>query len=151
MDVFGFKKRSGADPGHAEAVEDCAAFLSGHLAERLLERREAVPVWAWVNLLAHGTYDELLREIATSQKRDWQRSRAYSAAEVVAIADGPGPLVMLQEAVLGPLELSFAASSDVRWWDPSQLARHVNAALAVHRAVEHHPSRTYLRGGRFSS
>jgi hypothetical protein len=151
MAVFGFKKRSGADPSHGEAVEDCAAFLSGHLAERLLERRESVPVWAWINLLAHGTYEELLREIAGSQKRDWLRSRAYLAAEVVAVADGPGPLLVLQEAVLRPLELSFAASSDVRWWGPSQLARHVNAALAVHRAVEHHPSRTYPPGGRFSS
>lgn len=151
MAVFGFKRRSGADPSNGEAVEDCAAFLSGHLAERLLERREAVPVWAWVNLLAHGTYDELLREIATSQQRDWQRSRAYLAAEVVAIADGPGPLLMLQEAVLRPLELSFAASSDVRWWDPSQLARQVNTALAVHRAVERHPSHTYPPGGQFSS
>ena len=151
MGVFARKRRRSAAASDHETADDCAAFLSGHLAERLLERGTATPVWVWVNLLAHGTYEELLCEGAATRVTDWQRSRAYLAAEVVAVARDPGPLLTLQESVLRPLELGLAASSDVSSWDPSQLASHVNAALAAHRAVEHNHARTCPPGGRFSA
>jgi hypothetical protein len=152
--TFGRKKRTDSDPDHGaaeSAVEDCAAFLSGHLAEYLFDHHKAIPAWAWVNLLAHGTYEDLLGELASTQSREWTRSRAYLAAEVVAIATNPTSLHNLQETVLRPLELSFASSSDVRQWSPSQLARHVNAALTAYRAGEEGAARACRYEGRHSA
>ena len=150
---FGRKKGGDSDADHGppgSAAEDCAAFLSGHLAEYLSDHHKAIPVWAWVNLLAHGTYEELVREIASTQDRELSRSRAYLAAEVVAIAPDPASLLALQETVLRPLELSFASSSDVRQWSPRQLARHVNAALTAYRAAGGSTARACRNEGRFS-
>ena len=154
MSFLGRKKGTGDSKptGPAgSAVEDCASFLSGDLVEYLLAKHKAIPVWAWVNLLAHGTYEQLLGEISSTQDREWSRLRAYLAAEVVAIATDPTSLLVLQETVLRPLELSLASTSDVRQWSPSQLARHVNAALTVYRTVGANAARAGRSEARFTS
>jgi hypothetical protein len=52
------------DPAARELVASCEAFVNGRYAELLIEHERAVPVWAWVNRLAHGT-DSQLRETVT--------------------------------------------------------------------------------------
>ena len=44
-----------------EMVGECEAFLLGRYVEHLESRSLAVPVWAWTNVLAHGTSDDLRR------------------------------------------------------------------------------------------
>ncbi len=41
--------------------EECEAFLEGVYAEQAATWGWAVPAWAWVNILAHGTPDDLRR------------------------------------------------------------------------------------------
>lgn len=153
MALFGSKWSSESDQPRPAVVADCEAFLLGHLAEWLVDQGSGVPVWAWVNLLAHGSYEELRSEVSAQPGgrfgvRDWKRSRAYLAAEVLAIADGTGPLLTLQEAALRPLECELAESPEVNRWSPSTLASHVNTALAAQRALEHNPMSPVRREGR---
>jgi hypothetical protein len=140
--LFGFRKNSDAGQLERDVVNDSEAFLLGHLAERFMQQGSDIPAWAWLNLLAHATYDELRSEVTAEPMehlgvRNWQRLRAYLATEVLAIADGPGTLLALQESVLRSLELEVAASSEAKWWIPSEVASHVNAALAARRPFGH--------------
>jgi hypothetical protein len=84
-----------------------------------------VPVWAWVNLLAHGSEDEL-RAVRDAPPRlwsdEWQQARRLLAAEVLLLAEELGTLREVQDKVLIPMELSLAASRDAATWRPRQLA-----------------------------
>lgn len=122
-------------PPRGSLASEAEAFLRGELAERLEERGAPTPVWAWTNVLAHGTEDALRR--ATAQQwpgavanATWHRVRAFLATEVLAVARRRGPLATLQRTVLVPLELDLAARPGVRRWGPRQLAGAVEVALA---------------------
>jgi hypothetical protein len=55
------RRRSGdrSEAIFRELVEDCEAFLAGRLVEFLERRKALVPAWAWTNLLAHGSVEQL--------------------------------------------------------------------------------------------
>jgi hypothetical protein len=131
-------RRHGRSPG-PELVGDCEAFLAGHVVERIEERAAGeVPVWAWTNLLAHGTDRDLRNECTVLRARlvptagKWREARSFLAAEVIDLADDCGPLAKVQRAVLVPLELEFACE-DVAGWGPRQWVTSVEAALSQHR------------------
>ena len=77
----------------AELVRDGEAFLVGSLAERIQSRAGTVPVWAWTNLLAHGTAEGLRSESARAgpgwgaPARPWRQARSYLATEVLHCAE----------------------------------------------------------------
>jgi hypothetical protein len=127
----------------AELVADCEAFLLGRYAERLSELGAPVPVWAWTNLLAHGSEDDLRAAAASlgaAGSGAWHSARARIAEELLA-ATGPGiSIAGLQAAVLAPLEVSLAAREEVDRWDRRTWLATVRAALRSYRSYR--PSRT---------
>jgi len=121
-------------------VADSEAFLLGHLAEEIDRRQKRVPVWAWTNLLAHGSEEDLHAERQAPRIRQsvsgdrWRAARSYLAEEV-DLAERCGPLTALQHKVLVPLELELASSAEVDWWGPGQWVNAVRARLAVYRLL----------------
>lgn len=119
-----------------EIVTECEAFLQGRLVESLEMRAESIPVWAWTNLLAHGSAQALRVEGARTcprgngPQREWQLARSFLAAEVLSCAELQGSLAELQGAVLVPLELKLASTKEVAAWRPGRWAATVERALA---------------------
>lgn len=111
------------------------AFLSGRYVDWLLASGNWVPGWAWVNSLAHGTVEELLRLTAPNAlhpSRDfseWRRLIGGLADDLLALAPDDATLTSLQTRALVPLELHLAQ----QWWaqvmSPCDLAVLVTTAL----------------------
>lgn len=117
-------------------IEDCEQFLAGSYAEHVAVTGGRVPVWAWVNLLAHGTETDLRAAAAPRPPAepitDWERARGFLAGEVLAATDGSGGVSGLggvQQSALVPLELDLAADPSVERWRPGQMVAAVLAAL----------------------
>jgi len=111
-------------------VGDCEAFLTGRIAERIERRSGCVPAWAWMNLLAHGTEEELRAECGTSRPPwtpVWRQARSYLAGEVLDFADACGSLSEIQLRVLAPVEL--ALTSPPVGYDPRKWVLTVMTAL----------------------
>ena len=126
---FGRRRRQKAD--ERRLVKECAAFLDGKFAESAVPAGELVPVWAWINLLAHGTEEQLRREILMpAGVDDWHRARALLAARLLTGADaGDTSLAMIQRNVLVPLELEVM-SSRIAYRRAPQLVIGVLSALS---------------------
>jgi hypothetical protein len=115
----------------AGMVEECEAFIDGRAAELAGARGAPVPVWAWMNLLAHGTEDDLRYEATAPPGSDrWRQARAFVAAELVdRIDSGRVSLAEFQRDVLMPLELDVMSCRAADQWSPGQLAGGLLAAL----------------------
>lgn len=105
------------EPVETGIAAECSAFLSGGYADYLVTFGRPVPVWAWVNLLAHGTA-EMLRSNAetvdiarmTHPSGDWNEACCYLAGEVLhAVDSGLVSLHRLQMETLIPLETLLAS------------------------------------------
>ena len=132
-------------PGEGtELVAECEAVLCGRYAEHLEERQRRVPAWAWVNLLAHGTAEDLQTANALggqARTQRWRAARAYLAGEVLGTAEqGIATLGDLQRDVVVPLELQLASSERTSALTPSELVASVLAALDAHQRAQHHRS-----------
>lgn len=120
----------------AELVSDCEAFLLGRYAERLSNRGLRVPVWAWTNLLAHGSETDLrsaAASLGTAGTGAWHAARARLAGELLSASGPHRPLAELQGTVLAPLELSLAGRDAVERWDRRTWLETVRAALRSYR------------------
>ena len=114
--------------------QECEAFLDGTLAEYWDDRGVAVPVWAWTNLLAHGTEGLITETVARPYRnrrfsRSWRIARSYLAAEIFDLVDPEYTLEDMQAAVLLPIELEMAASPEVSRWSPRQWVDAVDDAI----------------------
>lgn len=104
-------------------AQECEAYLSGTLAEFWEQRGTAVPVWAWTNLLAHGS-ESLIHDslYGTSKRRrtgrSWRTARSYLAYHVLDLTWEDIALEELQSTILLPLELELAAHPEVERWTP---------------------------------
>lgn len=121
----------------AELVDDCRAFFQAQLAEHFEQRHQSVPVWAWTNLLAHGSEQDLRSDQTLPEQQlafdgQWHRARSYLAAELLALAGRSCPLVDLQRDVLVPLELDLASRPEVNGWSPPQWVSCVETAVYKH-------------------
>ena len=58
--MFHFRDRLKETLCEHELVLECEAFLSGRYAQHLAELDLPVPVWAWMNTLAHGSSDQIM-------------------------------------------------------------------------------------------
>jgi hypothetical protein len=117
---------------------ECEAYLTGRYVEALEEHSEAVPAWAWTNLLAHGTEEDLLAEAiadrtGTVASRRWRAARAYLAVELIEATDRGASLSGLQKDVLVPLELMLASRAEAGRWDHRHWVDVVLKELAQHR------------------
>ena len=77
--------------GSSILAMECGAFLDGTLAEYWDERGVVVPVWAWTNLLAHGT-EELMGEMRrpslsqpVGRVCSWRIARSHLAYEILEL------------------------------------------------------------------
>jgi hypothetical protein len=100
------------------------AFVQGHYAEHCLSLGEAVPEWAWLNLLAHGTTHELRHHSQVGRTGDlWHQARAFMADEIVDhVERRQVPLERFQKDVLVPLELDSIACQTTSHWTPGGFA-----------------------------
>ena len=118
--------RHRADEGDEEVdelVSESEDVLRGSYAERLLQARSPIPPWAWLNLLAHGTLNQL-RALARQPAPQWvwPRARWFLVGEVLDVVDsGASSLRTLQREVLVPLELCTSGVAD--GWGPVELVR----------------------------
>jgi hypothetical protein len=113
---------------------ECEAFLDGTLAEYWDDKGMDVPVWAWMNMLAHGSARRIGECVLRPSRprpasRSWRVARSYLAYEVLDLTDLEFTLAELQSTVLVPLELEMAARADVAAWTPRQWVDLVEDAL----------------------
>lgn len=118
-------------------VEECAAFLSGHLAEVAPASGSRSP-WVFTNLLAHGSEDELRAERSRAPQTLWEAARVRLAAGVLEVARTCGPLIDLQRELLVPLELDLASDPETARWEPQRLVVRVSDALNRYRLAHEH-------------
>jgi len=116
---------------------ECEAFLGGALAEYWDDKGVEVPVWTWMNLLAHGDARQLGECVLPSGRprqaaRSWRAARSYLAYVVLDLTDLEFTLTDLQASVLIPLELEMAARDDVWGWTARQWVDLVEDALRTH-------------------
>ena len=126
--------RHHSDPEADELIAGCEAFLDGSYAEHLRRAGVPVPAWAWLNLIAHGTLDEL-RALATGPVPPsvWPRARWFLAGEVVdAVESGWCSLAGLQRDVLIPLEQRAMVGDTASRWGPGDLARRTREVVHGH-------------------
>ena len=119
-----------------ELTRECQAFLDGQFVDYLADRDEDVPVWAWTNLLAHGTQEEL-RLAVTRHAMDWEvvsrpwlEARAYVAGEVLEATQRGEPLCRVQRTRLIPLELRLASDYASDELTPADWVSMVLAAIS---------------------
>jgi hypothetical protein len=120
-------------------IEECESFLAGVFVERCEARGEPVPVWAWMNVLAHGT-DAELRAAAENRSGsdEGHQALAFVAGELVdLIDDGVLDLETFQRGVLVPLELDVIACPATSGWSASQLVSALLRALPMRSSHRH--------------
>jgi len=128
-----------------EFVAECEAFLSGHYAQCLAEENRPVPVWAWLNVLAHGSDDDITALTTgepPSQRSQsasvWQQALAFLAQELTSQATRRNcSLAELQRSTLVPLELELAGRQTSGAGEPAQLVARVLSALARQPTSRH--------------
>jgi len=125
------------DTAYGTIALESEAFLLGNLVEYRDEKGMEVPVWAWMNRLAHGTALQIGECVIRSDKprrtgRSWRVARSHLAFEVLDLTDLQFTLAELQSSVLIPLELEMAARTDVAGWTPRQWVDLVEDALRNH-------------------
>lgn len=110
-----------AGDGVTDLVAGSEALLCGQYAEYLLLRGRRVPVWAWVNLLAHGTAEDFGRSATgiaghpSSGCADFHDARTYLAGEILRAIDAGDSLASIQARVLVPLELQLMRRATECW------------------------------------
>ena len=122
-------------------ASECEAFLDGTLAEYWDDKGMDVPVWAWMNLLAHGSARRIGECVLRPYRprpasRSWRIARSYLAYEVLDLTDLEYTLAELQSTVLVPLELEMSARADVADRTPRQWVDLVEDALRNNLCLE---------------
>lgn len=120
------------------AVEAAAAYLNGTYARRLQGEHRAIPPWAWLNVLAHGTPAQV-HEVAAGFSKDlprghkarqWRLAVRFLAMEVIQLSQlGDLSIPDLQRLDLVPLEERLMAGREQP--APSTPSRLVGCALSV--------------------
>jgi hypothetical protein len=130
--AFGGRARRRRKAAERRLVKESESFLNGEFAESGVPADEPAPVWVWINLLAHGTAEQLRQEaVVRAGTDDWHRARSLLAARLLAaVASGDTSLTVIQRDVLVPLEFAIISSRTADCWSPAQLVTVVLDALA---------------------
>lgn len=124
------------DPEGSTLIDECQAFLDGRSAQLAGADGGYVPVWAWLNHLAHGTEAEL-RSAADqlAERTGWAQATSFLAGELLDIVDsGRMTLAQLQHDILVPLELDVLNARTTGLWTPGRLVRGVLRILPTRDA-----------------
>jgi hypothetical protein len=126
--------RHRGNPEAEQLTAECEAFLGGSYAEHLRRAGVPLPAWVWLNLIAHGTLDEL-RALATGPAPPpvWPRARWFLAGEVLAAVESGGcSLRGLQRDALIPLEQQAMTGDAASRWGPAELVRRTRELVQGH-------------------
>jgi hypothetical protein len=117
---------------------DYECFLAGDYVRFLEQHDRPVPGWAWLNVLAHGT-DEQITELASRPLKPQPGVEppgslgdavAYLAGVILAAARTRAhTLAYLQRSALIPLELTLASDPERQSLTPADLVAAVTQAL----------------------
>jgi hypothetical protein len=129
------RRRERDDDGGRQLANECEAFLTGRYVELLAQRGVPIPAWAWTNLLAHGTEEQLRScpasiDSGASGSQPWCLARRYLAGEVLDLAHRNGPLGKVQAKALVPLEARLVSSATASRSGPGDWVTDVLTALA---------------------
>jgi hypothetical protein len=121
--------------GSESLIEECEAFLTGHLGENTDGSGRRSSPSSWLNALAHADLQELQR-LAQSGQGDqgsgdlWAQAISFLAAEILwAGADDGGAVRRIQVDLIVPIELRWSLDTLVAP-SPSEIVREVRHALA---------------------
>jgi hypothetical protein len=155
--IWGWRRQKG--PTHEDIGAECEAFLQGSYVGYLASLDRAIPSWAWLNTLAHGTAPEIEALGRGTSASDWRVARgtewypvvAFLASETLLVARTSGhSITEIQNAVLADIELGLAQEASARSLRPEELVEHTLAALQVYRgdrrSLQHR--RSQRRAGR---
>ena len=123
-----------------QGVPEAEAFLCGHYARYLLDAKRPVPMWAWLNVLAHGSGDDILAFATNGPRRRslwntnvWEQAVAFLGHEIMSQTTLRGcTLSELQRSTLVPLEFDLAGRDSQTDLSPAEFVRTVLRALAQH-------------------
>ena len=86
--------------------DECAAFLAGRWADERDDPERPLPMWAWLNLVAHGDLERIRATAARTDGAPHGSDQLQSVlASAVISAIPAGELTRVQRDVLVPLEL----------------------------------------------
>ena len=120
---------------------DCEAFLHGTHVEYLDSAACIIPSWAWLNVLAHGTEDQItsLANGASSQYEaagrgtEWASMMSLLAVEMLGLAKATSRSVSeIQRSILVDVEPALARECDNRCPRPREVVGRTMAALHGH-------------------
>ena len=129
---------TGSRAWERELVAECEAFFSGQYAQYLDNENRPIPVWAWLNVLAHGSEDDITALAAGEPPRRtfpetavWHQALAFLAQELMSQAARRGrPVADLQCSTLvacSSMAWKTGSSSPgderLRPWSPPCLSR----------------------------
>lgn len=132
------KSRSQSDVAR-DLIREAERVLDGRTLESFIARRERVPAWSLIALLAHATRPELIRLSHPAVAPDpvgWSGTVARLAAELVSTAWDEESLIRIQRRSLIPLELDMLGGLMVPPSCPTDLYDMVSGAVALPRSSE---------------
>lgn len=121
--------------GSESLIEECEAFLTGHLGESTDGSGRRASPSGWLNALAHADLQELQR-LAQCGQGDrgsgdrWAQAISFLAAEILSAGADDGDAVrQIQVDLIVPIELRWSPDAFVAP-SPSEIVQEVRLALA---------------------
>lgn len=113
-------------------VQEAERILEGRTVEAFIARRQRVPAWSLIGLLAHATRSDMVRlasPLAGPDPAGWSGTMARLARDLLALAGDQAELLTLQRRCLIPLELRLLGGRTSPPTTPSDLFLMVNSSL----------------------
>lgn len=122
-----------------DLIREAERVLDGRTLETYISRRERVPAWSLIALLAHASRTELMRlatPAATPDPAAWSGTVARLAADLIAMTWDESSLIRLQRRSLVPLELDMLGGDAGPPCSPVELYDIVSGAVERPRSAE---------------
>lgn len=127
------------DRSEGEVVAAASAFLNGTAAQHLRSGRGAVPAWAWLNLLAHGSALQVTNTACglshdlprSTGARRWRHAIRFLANQMLEASGGRlEVLERIQRNALQPLEERMLRRDSGAPGTPEQMVAAALVAMA---------------------
>jgi hypothetical protein len=98
------------DVDNTDFADECEAFLAGRWAETREDTTRPLPMWAWLNPIAHGDLEQVRALAAVVDPPSGPERLQAAVAQAVLGALPATELPRVQREVLVPLELRLLGS-----------------------------------------
>ena len=115
-----------------DVIREAERILHGRTLESYIARRERVPAWSLIALLAHSSRLDLMRlahPAANPDPSGWSGTVARLAVELLECSCDEPSLLRLQRSALVPLELNLLGGMVSPPCSPADLFQMVTGAL----------------------